>query len=139
MSKPDTSPPFGLVGLDHIVLKVTDMDTAIAFYRDVLGAAIEREIESLGMVQMRTGASLIDLVPQNEAVSAQNMEHFALTIDPFDEALIFEHLETHGVKSEPAARRYGAKGFGPSIYIHDPDGNMVELKGPAEPGTKLQG
>ncbi len=139
MSKPDKSPPFGLVGLDHIVLKVADMDRAIAFYCDVLGASIEREIESLGMVQMSTGASLIDLVPQNETVSSHNMEHFALTIDPFDEVAIFEHLEAHGIKTEPAARRYGAKGFGPSIYINDPDGNMVELKGPAEPGTKLQG
>jgi len=137
--KPDKPPPFGLVGLDHIVLKVTDMDTAITFYRDVLGASIEREIESLGMVQMRTGASLIDLVPQKEIVSVQNMEHFALTIDPFDEVSISSHLEAHGIKSEPAARRYGAGGFGPSIYINDPDGNMVELKGPAEPGTKLQG
>jgi len=138
LSKPDTSPPFGLVGLDHIVLKVADMKRAIAFYSDVLGASIEREIESLGMVQMRTGASLIDLVPQNETVGAQNMEHFALTIDPFDEVSIFAHLEAHGIKSEPAARRYGAKGFGPSIYIKDPDGNMVELKGPAEPGSKIQ-
>jgi catechol 2,3-dioxygenase-like lactoylglutathione lyase family enzyme len=125
---------FAIKGLDHVVLRVADMDRAIAFYRDVLGCREERRVESIGLVQLRAGAALIDLVPTAAppAVAGGNMDHFALRIEPFEPEAIHAHLERHGVAAGKTARRYGAEGHGPSIYISDPDGNTVELKGPAD-------
>jgi len=126
--------PFVLGELDHIVLRVADMARAIAFYRDVLGASEERRVESIGLVQMRAGGSLIDLVPLpgNGPPGDGNMEHFALTISPFQPDRLASHLASHAIDCGKAERRYGAQGYGPSIYINDPDGNVVELKGPPE-------
>lgn len=131
------SVPFSIGALDHVVLKVRDMDRSIAFYRDVLGAHEERRVESIGLVQLRAGRSLIDLVPMPENASAGtgNMEHFALTIEPFEPEALAAHLEAHGIEPGEVAERYGADGYGPSIYLPDPDGNVVELKGPARPKT----
>ena len=61
------------------------------------------------------------------------MDHFALRIEPFDEAAIRAHLASHGIEAGKVATRYGAEGDGPSLYIDDPDGNTVEIKGPALP------
>ncbi len=118
--------------LDHVVLRVADLDRAIAFYRDVLGCHEERRVESISLVQMRAGESLIDLIPAPSEPDAEggNMDHFALRIDPFDEANLRRHLERHGIAVGEVASRYGAEGSGPSLYIEDPDGNTVELKGP---------
>ena len=126
--------PFEIGELDHIVLRVRDMDRAIGFYRDVMGAAEERRVESIGLVQMRAGRSLIDLVPLpgGANVGEANVEHFALTVSPFDPEMLGRHLAEHGIEAGEVARRYGAQGYGPSIYINDPDGNVVELKGPPE-------
>jgi glyoxylase I family protein len=123
---------FTLRGLDHVVLRVADMDRAIRFYRDVLGCREERRVESIGLVQLRAGASLIDLVPADAPPGSAggNMDHFALSIDSFDEAALRAHLSRHGVEIGEVAERYGAEGDGPSMYIADPDGNTVELKGP---------
>ena len=123
---------FAVRKLDHVVLRVADLDRAIAFYRDVLGCAVERRVESIDLVQMRAGESLIDLIKAGSGpeVAAGNMDHFALRIDPFDEAALRWHLESHGVKVGEVAQRYGAEGNGPSLYIEDRDGNTVELKGP---------
>lgn len=123
---------FTLKGLDHVVLRVADMERAIRFYRDVLGCREERRVESIGLVQMRAGASLIDLVPADAppGSASGNMDHFALSIDAFDEAALRAHLTRHGVEIGEVAERYGAEGDGPSMYITDPDGNTVELKGP---------
>ena len=127
--------PFAIGALDHVVLKVRDMDRAIAFYRDVLGAREERRVETIGLVQMRAGRSLIDLVPMPEdsGTGAGNMEHFALTITPFEPEALAAHLTAHGIEPGEVAERYGAEGYGPSIYLSDPDGNVVELKGPPRP------
>ncbi len=126
---------FAIRSLDHVVLKVADMDRAIAFYRDVLGCKVERVVESIGLVQMRAGAALVDLVPTGEGQNAgRNMDHFALTIEPFDMAALKDHFTAHGIEIGEPATRYGAEGFGPSIYLNDPDGNQVELKGPPESG-----
>ena len=127
------APPFTVGLLDHVVLRVADMDRSIAFYRDVVGAVEERRVESIGLVQLRAGASLIDLVPASGTVPEHgNMEHFALSIEPFDAAALNAHLKAHGVEPGEVARRYGAQGYGPSIYFDDPDGNTVELKGPPD-------
>ena len=129
-------------GLDHVVLRVADLERSIAFYADVLGCLVERRVDDVGLVQLRAGTALIDLVPVDSplgrkgggavASTGKNVDHFALSIETFDEDALRAHLHTHGVEAGTTARRYGASGFGPSLYLNDPDGNLVELKGPAE-------
>ena len=123
---------FMIKGLDHVVLRVAEVERAVGFYCDVLGCREERRIESIGLVQLRAGASLIDLIPADAhpGSAAGNMDHFALRIEPFDEAALRAHLARHSVEIGEVAERYGAEGDGPSMYITDPDGNTVELKGP---------
>lgn len=133
------------LGLDHLVLRVSDVDRSIAFYAEVLGCPVERRIDELGLVQLRAGDSLIDLVDVASPLGksgggaadpqARNVDHFALRLARFDESAIREHLARLGVEAGDTATRYGADGFGPSIYIRDPDGNTVELKGPPESDT----
>ncbi len=135
-----------VLGLDHVVLRVTDLDRALRFYCEVLGCPIERRLDELGLVQLRAGAALIDLVPvdsplgraggESPARGAPNLDHFALRIEPFDPAGLAAHLAKHGVEPGDVATRYGAEGSGPSMYVHDPDGNTVELKGPPEEGVR---
>lgn len=135
-----TTLPFALRGLDHIVLRVTGLDAMLGFYRDVLGCIDEREQPEIGLYQLRAGASLIDIIPIDgklgaigggaPGVEGRNLDHFALALDRFDEAAIRAHLGRHGVAVEQSGLRYGAAGEGPSIYIGDPEGNIVELKGP---------
>ncbi len=127
-------------GLDHVVLRVGDLDRAIAFYQTVLGLHIERQLEQPKLVQLRAGTSLIDLVPAavspHEAVeqAGRNMDHFAIRVVGFDAAALKAHLERNGVDPGEVRERYGAEGYGPSLYIRDPDGNTVELKGEATRG-----
>ena len=125
---------FEIVGIDHVVLRVSDVDRSIAFYCGVLGCTVERSVAGAMIHQLRAGRSLIDLVEADPAPGRdgdRNMDHFALRIEPFDEAAIRAHLGHHGVEAGKVATRFGAEGEGPSIYIADPDGNTVELKGPA--------
>ncbi|HTO70383.1 MAG TPA: VOC family protein [Myxococcota bacterium] len=133
-------PPFTTLGLDHVVLRVRDLGRALAFYTDVLGGAVERRLDSLGLVQVRLGRSLVDLVPvdgplgklggEAPADRARNLDHFCLRIEPFDDREIRAHLAAHGLEGSETGTRYGADGNGPSIYLKDPDGNTIELKGP---------
>ena len=125
-----------IAGLDHVVLRVASLERAIEFYETVLGCHIERRLEQPKLVQLRAGASLIDLVPASEPpqAGAGNMDHFALRVDGFDAAAMTAHLRRHGVEVGEVRERYGAEGYGPSLYISDPDGNTVELKGPATRG-----
>ena len=133
---------FTVQGIDHVVLRVVDVEGVIRFYQDVLGCAVERRKDDLGLIQLRAGRSLIDLVDVNgelgqkggaaPGAEARNMDHFCLRIDPFDEAQIRAHLRAYGVEAGELATRYGAEGDGPSLYIQDPEGNTVELKGPPD-------
>ena len=133
---------FTVKGIDHVVLRVVDVEGVIRFYQEVLGCAVERRKDDLGLIQLRAGRSLIDLVDVNgelgqkggaaPGAEARNMDHFCLRIDPFDEAQIRAHLRAHGVEAGELATRYGAEGDGPSLYIQDPEGNTVELKGPPD-------
>jgi catechol 2,3-dioxygenase-like lactoylglutathione lyase family enzyme len=126
--------------IDHVVLRVRDAERALAFYRDVLGCAVEIRRDDIGLLQLRAGRSLIDLVPlagrlgaaggAGPAEEGRNMDHFCVRVDPFDEPALRAHLARHGVEAGPTEARAGAEGTGPSIYIRDPDGNVVELKGP---------
>lgn len=122
-----------VAGLDHVVLRVADIDRSIAFYGNVLGCAVERRLPEIGLVQLRAGAAMIDLVPkQPEDDAGRNMDHFAVRIERMDVAALGAHLRRHGIDPGEVRRRYGAEGYGASIYIADPDGNTVELKGPPE-------
>jgi glyoxylase I family protein len=130
--------------LDHLVLRVSDLPTMLSFYTGVLGCKVERAREDLGLYQLRAGAALIDLVPVAGPLGlkggaapgheGRNLDHFCLTVDPFDAEAIIAHLREHGADPAPVASRYGAEGQGPSIYVPDPEGNVVELKGPPDPG-----
>ena len=120
-------------GLDHVVLRVTDIDRSIAFYEQVLGLHVERRLAEIGLVQLRAGAAMIDLVPRTEDEDdGRNMDHFAVRIETMDVPALTAHLKRHGIDGGEVRRRYGAEGYGSSIYITDPDGNTVELKGPPE-------
>jgi catechol 2,3-dioxygenase-like lactoylglutathione lyase family enzyme len=132
-SAPLGDPALRIKGLDHIVLRVADIDRAIAFYGEVLGCPIERRLPEIGLVQLRAGAAMIDLVPRTEDEDeGRNMDHFAVQIAAMDVAALSAHLRRHGIDPGEVRRRYGAEGYGSSIYITDPDGNTVELKGPPE-------
>ena len=132
--------PFSIQRLDHLVLRVSSLPRAIAFYEQVLGCEVVRRREDLGLVHLRAGASMIDLVSVDgvirrraaAAASVPNVDHFCLRIEPFDEALLQRHLAAHGHAAlGPADENFGAEGDGLSLYLRDPDGNLVELKGPA--------
>lgn len=124
--------PFGLHDIDHIVLRTGDAPRLVAFYRDVLGLAIERQTEK-GLTQLRVGGSLIDIVPvKDRDQPGRNLEHFCLRAEPFDMEAIRAHVEAAGAKVVKMGTGYGAEGRGPNIYFLDPDGNEVELKGPSD-------
>jgi len=134
--------PFALLGIDHVVLRIADLERSLAFYVGVLGCTIDKRQEDIGLIQLRAGRSQIDLVPLEgmrgkaggapPGVEGRNVDHFALEIAPFDEVALRAHLGAHGIAVEEVGRRYGARGYGPTIYVVDPDGNKVELKGPPE-------
>jgi catechol 2,3-dioxygenase-like lactoylglutathione lyase family enzyme len=86
---------FRVTGLDHVVLRVRDVGSMVRFYSEVLGCAVEREVEELGLIQLRAGSSLIDLVDAAGG-EGQNMDHFCLRIEPFDPAALSRH---HGMIS----------------------------------------
>lgn len=132
------TPPFSIAGIDHIVLRAHDSRRLVAFYRDVIGCPVEREQPDIGLTQLRAGRSLIDVleagprdgVRPTEALEndARNVDHFCLTIDPFDPTQLRAYLISRGVAPGEVAMRYGAEGEGPSLYFQDPAGNGVELK-----------
>lgn len=134
--------PFNVERIDHIVLRVSDLQRSIEFYGQVLGCAVDRNRPDLGLVHLRTGASMIDLVDINGPLGVRggrapgdegrNVDHVCLRVDRFDEARIHEHLARFGLVADAAQRRYGAEGTGYSLYFPDPDGNQVEIKGPSE-------
>ena len=129
-----------IAALDHVVLRVADLERAKAFYRDVLGCPVEKWLPELGLLQLRAGSALIDLVTLDGTIGREggagpgregrNLDHFCLRLARFDEAALRAHLAKHGVAIGETGQRYGAQGAGPSIYIQDPDGNTVELKAP---------
>ncbi len=133
---------FRLITLDHLVLRVSDLPRMLAFYVDVLGCTVERRRDDIGLVQLRAGSALIDLVPVDGELGraggaaagreGRNLDHFCLRVEPFDPELIGAHFARHGLLVGPVAQRFGAEGEGPSIYVTDPEGNGVELKGPPD-------
>jgi catechol 2,3-dioxygenase-like lactoylglutathione lyase family enzyme len=126
--------------IDHLVLRVVDVHTMMDWYGRVLGCAPVRIREHLGLYQLRAGAAMLDLVPVDGELGSKggaapgpegrNLDHFCFRIEPFDAGAIFAHLDHLGVAHGPVETRFGAEGDGPSIYVTDPEGNTVELKGP---------
>jgi glyoxylase I family protein len=131
------TPPFRLEGLDHVVVLVEGMDRAVRFYRDVLGAVPEGDLMQVGMMQLRIGGAMIDLVDVGDPRGAwarpgiaggRNVDHFAIAVADVDEPALRAHLAAHGVDIHEEGMRSGAKGRGYSWYLRDPWGNAIELK-----------
>ena len=125
--------------IDHVVLRVSDLDRVAHFYIDVLGARWEKKQEAVGLYQLRVGTALIDLVPVDGKLGraggaapgseGRNVDHVCYRVMPWDGEAILAELSNHGIAAEIVSR-YGAQGEGPSIYLTDPEGNTLELKGP---------
>lgn len=139
--------PFSVQRIDHLVFRVQDLPRSVDFYQRVLGCSVARRRDHLGLVHLRAGTSMIDLVSLEGTLGrrggagpgqdGRNVDHLCLRIEPFDEAALVAHLAAHGVRVlAPAEVNFGAEGDGLSLYFQDPDGNTIELKGPAqEDGT----
>ncbi len=129
-----------ILQIDHLVLRVSDIDKMMAFYINVIGCTLEKIQKDIGLYQVRAGSSLIDLIPVDEKLGkvggaaataeGRNLDHFCLRVQPFDADAIGRHLRANGVEPGAVESRYGAEGQGPSVYVTDPEGNVVELKGP---------
>lgn len=128
--------------IDHVVLRVRDIDAMRGFYCDVLGLTHVAYRPEFGMSHLKAGASMIDLVAVDGKLGkaggaapgreGRNMDHLCLRVEPFDQEAIVAHLRRHGIEVGEIRRRYGAGGNGVSIYVSDPEGNTVELKGPSD-------
>ena len=137
-----TAPPFVIRQIDHVVLRVRDVAAMQVFYCDVLGCSVEKRQDDIGLLQLRAGTSLIDLVDiagklgrlggSAPDAEGRNMDHLCLRVEPFDRDAIMRHLEAGGARIGEFGSRYGAEGEGPSQYLFDPEGNTVELKGPPD-------
>jgi glyoxylase I family protein len=131
---------FRIREIDHLVLRVSDLEKMLQFYCTALGCTVERRQDAIGLVQLRAGRSLLDLVPVDGKLGraggvapgsgGRNLDHFCFRVEPFDEAVIRSRLREYRIPAGPVETRYGAEGEGPSIYVTDPEGNVVELKGP---------
>jgi glyoxylase I family protein len=123
---------FTIKGLDHVVLGTSQLDKMLAFYCDVLGCKVEKTQPDFGLTQLRAGDSIIDLVERQPSRSKtdcyKNMQHYCLRIEPFEAEKLTHYLREQGLNPSSVAERYGAQGYGLSLYIDDPDGNEVELK-----------
>ncbi len=131
--------PINVKRIDHVVIRAKNLDNMIAFYQDVLGCRLERGPAESGLAQLRAGESMIDLVDvtgrlgrQGGAApdhSADNVDHVCLLVSPWDQGAMLKHLNEHNVDFGEVATRYGATGDGLSVYLKDPEGNTIELKG----------
>jgi glyoxylase I family protein len=139
----DSAVPFQPDQLDHVVLRARDGEALVRFYRTVLGLTVERRLPELGLTQLRAGRALIDIVAVDSPLGraggtpprpggGHNVDHICLRVTPFRPEKIARHLAAHGITPSEVTRVYGAEGYGPSIYLDDPEGNTIELKGPAE-------
>lgn len=130
-----------IVRLDHIVIRARDAGAMIRFYVDVVGCTLDRSVEQLGLHHLKAGDSMIDIVSIDGELGraggaapgeeGRNLDHLCLRVEPFDAGEIRRRFEAHGVELSPVYENYGAEGVGPSIYFKDPEGNTIELKGPA--------
>jgi len=131
--------PINIERIDHVVLRVRNLEEMATFYVEILGCRLERYSDKARLAQLRAGKSLIDLADafgplgqqagQAPDRNPQNMDHVCLHVNPWDSDAIRSHFRRHGVEVSNVETRYGAQGMGPSIYVKDPEGNRIELKG----------
>lgn len=117
--------------IDHVVIYAQDQEALVAFYRDVLGCNVVRRNSAVGLVHLRAGTAMLDILASPDGADGRNMDHVAFRVEAFDEAAIAAHLDTFGITPTPAKTRFGAEGSGPSLTFNDPEGNTIELKGPS--------
>ena len=125
--------------INHLVIRANNPDVMVSFYCDVLGCVLEKTQSKFGLFQLRAGQSIIDIVSVDgplgkpggagPAQQGRNLDHFCLRVEPFNEAQILAHLASFSIVPDASQTRYGAEGSGPSIYIEDPEQNVIELKG----------
>lgn len=135
-----TQAPFRPIGIDHVVIRARDIERMLAFYCEALGCELERGPLPSGLIQLRAGTALIDLVDVDGRIGrlggaapgedGHNMDHLCVGIRPFDEAKLRAHFTAHGATVIDSGVNYGAEGDGPFLYLQDPEGNGLELKGP---------
>ncbi len=128
-----------IIGLDHIVIRCRDVERMTRFYCDVVGCALDKRVERLGLIHLRAGSQLIDLVSVDSeigkmggaapAADGHNMDHVCLRIEPFDIDSLRRHFNQFGIDLGNVHDNYGAEGNGPSVYLNDPEHNTIELKG----------
>ena len=131
-----------------MVIRAADLNKMVSFYLKVIGCTIDRRRDELGLVHLRVGKNLIDLISVEGELGrkgggppvrdGRNMDHLCLRIEAFDERELRSHFEAHGISASEVYSNYGAEGDGPSIYINDPEGNLIELKGPPTPKASGQ-
>lgn len=133
-----------IIGLDHIVIRCSDLEAMVRFYRDIIGCSVDKRADHLGLVHLRAGSALIDLVSVEGELGRRggpapgpdrhNVDHFCLRIDPFDIDDLRHHFSQFGIDLGKVHDNYGAEGTGPSVYLNDPENNLIELKGPLYAG-----
>jgi glyoxylase I family protein len=125
--------PIQFRGIDHVVLRVTDIERSLHFYTEILGLSLERIIEDIGVYQIRCGQNLIDLCVLKEGKQLadkdeRGIDHLCLMVHGDFDAIV-SHVKEQGVPiTFGPVELYGATGFGTSIYVLDPDGHTLELK-----------
>ncbi len=134
---------FKILGIDHLVFRVRDLARVEAFYREALGCEVVKRQERLGLVHLRAGRALVDLIAADGELGrmggaapgpeGHNVAHLCLQVEPFDGPALRAHFQTLGVPVTDVSENYGAEGYGPSLYLTDPEGNTVELKAPGPP------
>lgn len=130
--------PFKVAAIDHVVMRVSDVEAALGFYVNVLGCAVERRQDEIGLIQLRAGSALFDLVDCQgtsglrggpaPGTDGHNVDHVCLRLDGYDPEALRAYLSSHGVDVESEGVRYGAQGDGHSMSIRDPAGNGIELR-----------
>lgn len=136
-----TKAPIEMRGLDHLVIRCVDAEAMLRFYRDQIGCELVRHNEKFDLYHLRVGAQLIDLIAVGgilgqrggaaPGAEGRNVDHFAIRIETFDADALHAWIEENALEIVEEGPRYGADGTGPSVYLRDPEGNIVELKGPS--------
>ena len=129
---------FHVERIDHVVLRVRNLASMVAFYEQALGFKAIRRLDRLKLVQMRAGASMLDLIDKERGPKDGNMDHLCFRVEPFDRDAIAARLSPLGITLGETVERFGAEGTGPSVYFDDPEGNQIELKGPATSGMPAE-
>jgi glyoxylase I family protein len=127
--------------IDHLVIRARNLEEMVSFYCNVVGCSLDKRVDELGLVHLRTGTSMIDLISVDgklgvmggapPEIEGRNMDHLCLRVEDFSDEAILAHLKSNGVAASEVYNNYGAEGYGASIYIKDPEGNTIEFKGPA--------